>query len=127
MFAASQWRCKKRLRGLTCRSRPRRRQLGGLATLDAQGFGDRVACRAQLRTVAVQRPKIEAVLTVELVTDLRRARSQFGMRVPECVASPYVGLGVLDGGAALSQSLGDIEAVGHPQAIRAAAYSSASA
>jgi hypothetical protein len=43
------------------------------------------------------------------------------------VASPYVGLGVLDGGAALSQSLGDIEAVGHPQAIRAAAYSSASA
>jgi hypothetical protein len=37
------------------------------------------------------------------------------------VACPYVGLGVLDGGAALGQSLGDIEAVSHGQAIRAPA------
>ena len=49
------------------------------------------------------------------------------MLIAERLAGPHVALGVLDGGPPFGEALGDVQPVGHDQAIRAAAYSSASA
>ena len=115
-------------RGIPARPRPRRGQLGDLGALHPQRFGDRRAAAARsCRAVAVERAKVEAVLAVVPVADLGGVRRQVGMVVAEHVARPHVALGVLDGGPALGEALGDVQPVGHDQAIRAAAYSSASA
>ena len=76
---------------------------------------------ADLSAKKVERPKVEAVLGVEPVADLGRMRRQIGMRVTDCVTSPYVGLGVLDGDRGFGEPFGDVQPVSHDQAIRAAA------
>ena len=80
-----------------------------------------------LYRVAVERAKIQTFFAVVPVADLGGMRRQTGMLVTEGVAGAHVGLGVLDGRAALGEPLGDVQPVGHDQAIRAAACSSASA
>ena len=54
-------------------------------------------------------------------------RRQIGLLVAERMASLHIALGVLDGGPPLGEAPADVQPVGHDQAIRAAAYVSASA
>jgi len=114
-------------RGVPAATRPCRGQLGNLGALHPQRFHDRRARRPQFRAVAIERAKVEALFAVVPVADPGGVRRQVPMLVAERVARRHVALGVLDGGPALGEALGDIEPVGHDQAIRAAAYSSASA
>ena len=107
--------------------RPRHGQLPNLRPLGAQRLGDRRLRRPQLRAIVVERAQVEALFAVVPVADLKGVRRQVGMVVAEGVARLHVALGVLDGGPALREAVGDVQPVGHGQAIRAAAYSSASA
>ena len=114
-------------RRVCARSRPRRGQLGELGALHPQRLRDRRARRAQFRAVAVEGAQVETIFAVVPIADLRGVRGQCGMLVAEGVARLHVALRALDGGPALGKPLGDIQPVGHDQAIRAAAYISASA
>ncbi|WP_442931537.1 hypothetical protein [Mycobacterium sp. 050128] len=116
-----------RNRGIASRSHPSRHQLGNLILLNPQAFQSRGAGRPQLRTVAVEGTKIEAVFAIEPAANLRRVRRQVRMFVSQCLTSPYVGLGVFDRDPAFGEAFGDVQPIGHGQAIRAAAYNSASA
>ena len=113
--------------GVPTRTRPRRGQLGDLGTLDPQRFHDRSTRFAQFVAVAIEGAQIETVFGVQPVADLGRARRQVGLPVAERMASLHVTLGVLDGGPALGKARGDVQSVDGHQAIRAAAYISASA
>ena len=117
----------KRKRRVSPGSNPGRRQLADLGTLYSQAFRHRVARRPQLRAVAVEHVKIEAVFAAVPVADLGGVRRQVGLFVTQRLASPHVGLRVLDGEPTLGEALGNVQPIAHCQAIRAAAYCSASA
>jgi hypothetical protein len=92
--------------------------------LQAQRFGHHSACRPQLRTVSVERMKVESDLAVIPVADWR---GQFGMLIPSLLAGAHITLRVLDGRQTFRKASGDVPPIGHGQAIRPAEYSSASA
>lgn len=100
-------------RGVPARTDPRRGQLGHLGALHSQRFGRHHARGPQLRTVAVQRAQVQAVLTRIPFADLRGMRCQIGVLVAQRVAGLHVGLGALDGGPALVEARGHIQSVGH--------------
>ena len=60
------------------------------------------------RAVAVERAQVEAVFAAVPVADLGGVRRQVGMLVAQRMAGPHVTLGVLDGGPALGEALGDV-------------------